>query len=66
MNDLDLFKLLIENNADVNCKDPAGYSALHLCAEKGNLEILDILLKKGADPNYVCEGKTPLQLSYEK
>ena len=37
---MDLFQLLLKYNANVNVKDLNGWSALHLCAEKGNVEML--------------------------
>ena len=50
--------------ADVNCKDPEGNSALHLAAEKGNLEFVKELIKKGADYNLEVQGKSPLYLAF--
>ncbi|KAL4466529.1 hypothetical protein ABPG72_000736 [Tetrahymena utriculariae] len=61
----DLFDLLISYNADVNVTDPNGWSVLHLCAEKGNIPFMNVLLEKGANPNYLHEQKTPLQLGFE-
>ena len=34
-NNQDIYKILIEKGADVNVKDPNGYSVLHVAAEKG-------------------------------
>ncbi len=49
----DLYCLLITNGADINVKDPNGYSALHVAAEKGYLEVVkDLVLLRGADVNY--------------
>jgi ankyrin repeat protein len=45
-------EFLIEHKANVNIKDHLGWSVLHLAAEKGLIEIVDLLIKKGADPNY--------------
>lgn len=61
----DLFNLLISKGADVNITDSAGWSVLHVCAEKGNIPFTNKLLEKGADANYTHEKKTPLQLAYE-
>jgi len=36
---------------------------LHICAEKGTIEMLDVLLDKGADANYEYNGKTALKLA---
>ena len=53
---------LIENGADVNVRDPdTGYTALHLAAGAGNMEIVKFLVAKGADVNAANEGGwTPL------
>ena len=64
-NDSELFKLLMSHGADANIKDLAGWSVLHICAEKGNMEFTKLLIEKGANPNYQNEKKTPLQLAFE-
>ncbi|KAK0732057.1 ankyrin repeat-containing domain protein [Lasiosphaeris hirsuta] len=51
MNGLDLVKMLVENGADVGAKGPEGYSALHAAVSKGSKEIVNLLLRYGADPN---------------
>ena len=45
-------KALIEKGADVNLTDETGATPAMWAAYKGNVEILDILLKKGADANH--------------
>ncbi|RPD64850.1 ankyrin [Lentinus tigrinus ALCF2SS1-6] len=37
-------------DADVNARDENGYTPLHLAADRGHLEVVDILLKRGANP----------------
>jgi ankyrin repeat protein len=52
---------LIEKGADANSRtSPIGWSALHYAARNGNVEIIQLLLKAGADPNYAgtMEGQT--------
>lgn len=45
---------LIGKGADANSHDsPGGWSALHYAARNGNVEIVQLLLSAGADPNYV-------------
>jgi|SRR5208337_3143841 len=44
---------LIGKGADPNIRtSPKGWSALHYAAMNGNVEIVQALLKAGADPNY--------------
>ena len=46
-------KALIEKGADVNQTDETGATPAMWAAYKGNVEILDLLAKKGADMNHV-------------
>lgn len=42
-----------------------GQSALHIAVEQGNLRMVKLLLKFGADPNVIGEsGDTPLELTH--
>ncbi|EGO05220.1 hypothetical protein SERLA73DRAFT_174236 [Serpula lacrymans var. lacrymans S7.3] len=36
---------------DVNERDEYGYTALHLACDRGSLEVVEVLLSNGADPN---------------
>src|ERR1039457_4336903 len=46
---------LIGKGADANSRtSPSGWSALHYAARNGNVEIVQLLLNAGADPN--CSG----------
>ena len=59
-------KKLIEKSADPNSRtSPTGWSALHYAARNGNVEIVSLLLKSGADPNYsgTMEGQTGTVIS---
>lgn len=47
-----MYDVLISNGADVNVKDPHGYSALHVAAEKGNLQLVKDLIERGVDVEY--------------
>ena len=40
----EMYDLLVSHGADINVKDPHGYSTLHVAAEKGNLEIVKDLV----------------------
>lgn len=69
-------KLLLVRGAKVNVVDSIGYSALHLCAEKGNYLLLKLLLEYMAHVSYFeqndkCEfpsrdvADEPLRLAIE-
>ncbi|KAL8688974.1 MAG: hypothetical protein Q9218_005244 [Villophora microphyllina] len=50
-----LAELLLENGADIKELSPGGYTPLHIASEASSpLDILRLLLDKGADPN--CEA----------
>jgi len=62
-NDIDRIHFL-NNYANTNIKGRAGQTALHIAVEKGYVEIVKFLLKKGADINAQNdEGRTPLHLA---
>lgn len=42
--------IFIENNADVNIKNAQGATPLHDAVNRGDIEIIQILLEYGADP----------------
>jgi len=59
-------KKLIQKGADANSRvSPTGWSALHYAARNGNVEIVQLLLNAGADPNYTgaLEGQTSSVIS---
>ena len=51
--EIEKVKALIEKGADVNQADETGVTPAMWAAYKGNVEILDLLAKKGADMNHV-------------
>ena len=58
-------KFLLSKRADIEAAiRPARKTPLHLAAEKGNREVVDMLLKAGADRKKVDkDGHTPLRLA---
>jgi ankyrin repeat protein len=56
--------LLLAADADPDAID-AGYNALHAAVLRGNLEIVEALLKSGADPDVRLERATPVQRGSE-
>ena len=66
--DIEMVKLLIDNKADTNIKNNAGYTALHLVMYENKSKqipkIINILLQNGADINLKCDnGHSPLYLA---
>ena len=58
---LDIVKLLVDNDADINAEDMFGSTSLELASDKGHLEICEILINNGADVNSNNNnGCTPL------
>lgn len=45
-------RLLLVRGADINAIDDCGYSALHLAAEHGYMELTQLLLEMGAKVDY--------------
>lgn len=52
----------LANGVDVNSTDDEGYSALQAAAENGYLDVVKLLVEKGADVHYKSEY-TALQLA---
>ena len=57
---------LLDHGADPNAVDGRGFTALHRAAEMGEPRIVQLLLDRGASPNPVAEGKTPLSLAQKR
>lgn len=56
--------LVEEMGADVNARDHDGYSALHNAAARGDVEMLEYLVDKGADPLVVSRrGQTTVDIA---
>lgn len=61
---LEIVKVLLNNNADVQTMTKVGWTPLHLASRKGDLEIVKILIDKGAEINSTDRrGWTPLDLA---
>jgi hypothetical protein len=56
---------LLAHGAKVNARKEKGENALAIAIEKGNAEIVKLLLKNGADPNAIISGKSMLERARE-
>ena len=62
-NHIDVVKLLLEYNADLNAPNTEGHTPLHIACKHYNLEIIELLLLYGADcHNYDLHGHSPKDL----
>ncbi|XP_067143070.1 mitochondrial disaggregase-like, partial [Centruroides vittatus] len=59
-------KRLIESGGDVNQRHKLGWTVLHVAAMNGHSEVVNILLKAGADPNLGDEFTNVYQVAKEK
>ena len=61
-------ELLLEFHANVNAVDNTNQTALHMATLKGSIEIVTLLLSKGADPSIVAAKTlwTPLHLAAQQ
>ena len=63
-NHLQIIKMLIDNNANINLKDKIGMTPLHLTALGGHREATKIIINSGALLNLVnIYGETPLDVT---
>lgn len=49
--EVDLLRQLIDVNSDINKKDKFGVSPIYIACVTGDVEIVELLLRNGADPN---------------
>jgi ankyrin repeat protein len=58
-------KYLVEvTGSDVNARDHDGFSAMHFAAARGDNELINYLVSKGADPTFVARtGQTTVDLA---
>jgi ankyrin repeat protein len=65
--DSETVRLLIEQGADVNMAQGGGYTPLHQAAAAGCTELVEVLLKAGANPAMLChQGKTPADYARDR
>jgi len=62
----ELVQLLLKGGADIKATQKGGYSALHSAAANGNVSLVTLLVKSGADQYAKADGKTPLDFARER
>ena len=60
---IDLELSLLGRRADVNASDKLGFTPPHRAATSEHLDLLSLLLDRGAPPNPAAEGRTPGSLA---
>lgn len=69
-NKIEFVKALLEYDANIDVKDTLGNTFLHICAEKGYLEMAKLLVANGLKPdtkneNKMCPEKTARKSGYK-
>lgn len=65
-NHIDLVRMLIEHDVQINVQQHSGVSALHYAAKHGDPDMLILLLENGAEIDILMEdGKLPADLARE-
>lgn len=63
-NNIQLVELLVEHEADINCRDAEGFTPLHIAAIRGQIEVVKKLVELGADDNLTTlDGKDAAYLA---
>ncbi|TGO52552.1 hypothetical protein BCON_0139g00180 [Botryotinia convoluta] len=63
---LNMVELLLEYDAEIDCRDSNNQTPLIMAAFQGNLEIVKLLLEKGAEIDYGgIENNTPLMIAVD-
>ena len=61
---MEVIQLLLDHGADVNAQKEDRWTALHLGVLFGHVQVVEVLLKRGADPHArTKKGETPFQLA---
>lgn len=65
-NNIDIVRMLIEHNVQINVQQNSGVSALHYAAKHGDPDMLILLLENGAHDMPMEDGKLPADLAREQ
>ncbi len=60
LKDLTIYEAILSRKPKLDEQDPSGMTALHYAAGQGKLELMDLLLKQGANPNTSSVAGSPL------
>ncbi len=63
---IDTVRLCLEKGAEINYKDEYGYTALMWAAQEGHIEIIDLLIQRGANTEPKVQGKDALWIARDK
>jgi ankyrin repeat protein len=65
-NHVECSKMLLDAYANVNSANSDGMTLLHTAAYQGNVQLVKLLLKNGADGGVIAKGKTAFHLAQMK
>ncbi|GAB2691916.1 hypothetical protein GCM10027037_14060 [Mucilaginibacter koreensis] len=65
-NNIDIVRMLIEHNVQINVQQSSGINALHYAAKHGDPDMLILLLENGAVDMPMEDGKLPADLAREQ
>jgi ankyrin repeat protein len=63
---LEVCRLLINSNANINIQTSGGDTPLHVAISEGKVDVVALLLSRGADTQIKFDGKTALEFAQEK
>ena len=64
---VEIARRLLDAGADVNAKQPGGFTPLHAAAQDGNAELAELLLARGAHPEArLDDGRTAAEVAREQ
>lgn len=62
-NSLEMFNYLLTHSVNINGSTDWGWNALSLASRHIGTKKMRLLLEKGADPNFMCDGRSVLNLT---
>lgn len=62
---MEIASALLEHGADANVESKAGFTPLHLSAQKGHHDMTNLLVEHGADPNHKAKVRWLLPTCFQ-